>query len=34
MMQANVGRRSQVVKELSEIEIERHNALIEDVLPD
>ena len=34
MMQANVGRRGQGVKELSEIEIERHNALIEDVLPD
>ena len=34
MMQANVGRRGQGVKKLSEIEIERHNALVEDVSSD
>ena len=33
-MQANVGRRGQGVKELSEIEIERHNALVGDVSSD
>ena len=34
MMQVNIGRRGQGVKKLSEIEIERHNALVEDVLSD
>ena len=34
MMQANVGRRGQGVKKLSEIEIERHNALVDDVSSD
>ena len=33
-MQANVGRRGQGVKELTEIEIDRHSALVEDVSSD